>query len=173
MAIPDFEKRKGYVSGAIRNKITQSQLFLRSFIQLASAAQDETLRSNVLAIDRLVHPEFDLDQNENSIEFKHDYGGIESIKFLLFKNNKSKNNLQNLLLIILKSMSGSNMGETFGYNRPLFVADKIAKWHNQEFRKIVDSTSHLITCNKNLKNFVYYMNTFREKRQGFESNRRL
>ena len=36
MAIPDFEKRKGYVSGAIRNKITQSQLFLRSFIQLAS-----------------------------------------------------------------------------------------------------------------------------------------
>jgi hypothetical protein len=173
MAIPDFEKRKGYVSGAIRNKITQSQLFLRSFIQLASAAQDEKLRSNVLAIDRLVHPEFDLDQNENSIEFKHEYGGIESIKFLLFKNNKTKNSLQNLLLIILKSMSGSNMGETFGYNRPLFVADKIAKWHNQEFRKIVDSTGHLITCNKNLKNFVYYMNTFREKRQGFESNRRL
>ena len=173
MAIPDFEKRKGHVSGAIRNKITQSQLFLRSFIQLASAAQDERLRSNVLAIDRLVHPELDLDQNENSIEFKHEYGGIESIKFLLFKNNKSKNNLQNLLLIILKSMSGSNMGETFGYNRPLFVADKIAKWHNQEFRKIVDSTGHLITCNKNLKNFVYYMNTFREKRQGFESNRRL
>jgi hypothetical protein len=69
-------------------------------------------------------------------------------------------------------MSHSNIGETFGYNRPLFVADKIAKWHNQEFKKIVDSTSHWITCNKNLKSFVYYMNTFREKRQGFESNRR-
>ena len=173
MAIPDFEKRKGYVSGAIKNKITQSQLFLRSFVQLASAGQDEKLRSNVLAIDRLVYPEFDLMLPENSIEMKHEYGSTEKVKFLLFKNNKSKNNLQNLLLIILKSMSGSNMGETFGYNRPLFVADKIAKWHNQEFRKIVDSTSHLITCNKNLKNFVYYMNTFREKRQGFESNRRL
>jgi NurA domain len=172
MAIPDFEKRIGYVSGAIKNKITQSQLFLRSFVQLASAGQDEKLRSNVLAIDRLVYPEFDLDQNENSIEMKHEYGSTEKIKFLLYKNNKNKNNLQNLLLIILKSMSGSNMGETFGYNRPLFVADKIAKWHNQEFKKIVDSTGHLITCNKNLKNFVYYMNTFREKREGFESNRR-
>ena len=173
MAIPDFEKRKGYVSGAIKNKITQSQLFLKSFVQLASAGQDEKLRSNVLAIDRLVYPEFDLMLPENSIEMNHEYGSTEKVKFLLFKNNKSKNNLQNLLLIILKSMSGSNMGETFGYNRPLFVADKIAKWHNQEFRKIVDSTSHLIACNKNLKNFVYYMNTFREKRQGFESNRRL
>ena len=172
MAIPDFKKRRGYVSGAIKNKIIQSQLFLRSFVQLASSRQDEKLRSNVLAIDRLVYPEFDLDQNENSIEMKHEYGSTEKVKFLLFRNNKIKNDLQNLLLIILKSMSHSNIGETFGYNRPLFVADKIAKWHNQEFRKIVDSTSHLITCNKNLKNFVYYMNTFREKRQDFESNRR-
>jgi NurA domain len=172
MAIPDFKKRRGYVSGAIKNKIIQSQLFLRSFVQLASSRQDEKLRSNVLAIDRLVYPEFDLDQNENRIEMKHEYGSTEKVKFLLFRNNKIKNDLQNLLLIILKSMSHSNIGETFGYNRPLFVADKIAKWHNQEFRKIVDSTSHLITCNKNLKNFVYYMNTFREKRQGFESNRR-
>ena len=172
MAIPDFKKRRGYVSGAIKNKIIQSQLFLRFFVQLASSRQDEKLRSNVLAIDRLVYPEFDLDQNENSIEMKHEYGSTEKVKFLLFRNNKIKNDLQNLLLIILKSMSHSNIGETFGYNRPLFVADKIAKWHNQEFRKIVDSTSHLITCNKNLKNFVYYMNTFREKRQDFESNRR-
>jgi hypothetical protein len=173
MAIPDFKKRKGYVSGAIKNKITQSQLFLRSFVQLASSRQDEKLRSNVLAVDRLVYPEFDLMLPENSMEMKHEYGGTEKIKFLLFRNNKIKNDLQNLLLIMLKSMSHSNIGETFGYNKPLFVADKIAKWHNQEFRKIVDSTSHLITCNKNLKNFVYYMNTFREKRQGFESNRRL
>jgi len=173
MAIPDFEKRRGYVSGAIKNKITQSQLFLRSFVQLASSRQDEKLRSNVLAIDRLVYPEFDLMLPENIIEMKHEYGSTEKVKFLLFKNNKIKNDLQNLLLIVLKSMSHSNIGETFGYNRPLFVADKIAKWHNQEFGKIVDSTSHLITCNKNLKNFVYYMNTFREKRQGFESNRKL
>lgn len=174
MAIPDFKKREGYVSGAIENKITPNQLFLRSFIQLEHTQQDKQVRSNVLAIDRLVYPDFDLaSSNDNIIEFNHDYNGIEIIKFLLFKNNNNVNEIQNLVLFLLKSMSCGNIGETFGYNRALFVADKVAKWHNGQFRNIVDSTSHLMLCNKNMKNFVYYMNTFRERRQTFESNRRL
>ena len=173
MAIPDFEKRKGYVSGAIENKITPNQLFLRSFIQLEHTKQNKQIRSNVLAIDRLVYPDFDLASNDNIIEFDHDYGNIEIIKFLLFKNKNNINEIQNLVLFILKSMSCGNIGETFGYNRALFVADKVAKWHNSLFRNIVDSTSHLMSCNKNMKNFVYYMNTFRVRRETFESNRRL
>jgi hypothetical protein len=173
MAIPDFKKREGYVSGAMKNKITPNQLFLRSFIQLEHSQQDKRVRSNVLAIDRLVYPDFDLASNGNVIEFNHDYNGLEIIKFLLFKNNGHINEIQNLLLFLLKSMSCGNIGETFGYNRALFVADKVAKWHNGQFRNIVDSTSHLMSCNKNMKNFVYYMNTFRERRETFESNRRL
>ena len=89
-AIPDFKKRKGYVSGAIRNKITPSQLFLRSFVQLEKAKQDNMLRSNVLSIDRLVYPVFDLapiasDSNERvTKEFLHEYGsdGIYQIYFI-------------------------------------------------------------------------------------------
>jgi hypothetical protein len=173
MAIPDFKKREGYVSGAMKNKITPNQLFLRSFIQLEHSQQDKRVRSNVLAIDRLVYPDFDLASNDNISEFSHDYNGLEIIKFLLFKNNGHVNEIQNLLLFLLKSMSCGNIGETFGYNRALFVADKVAKWHNGQFRNIVDSTSHLMSCNKNMKNFVYYMNTFRERRETFESNRRL
>ncbi|MGE5633999.1 MAG: hypothetical protein ACM3VV_02090, partial [Deltaproteobacteria bacterium] len=172
MAIPDFKKREGYVSGANKNKITPSQLFLRSFIQLEHSNRDRRLRSNVLAIDRLVHPDFDLASSDNSIEFNHYYNSIERIKFLLFKDKNHVNEIQNLLLFLLKSMSCGNIGETFGYNRALFVADKIAKWHNEQFRNIVDSTGHLMSCNRNLKNFVYYMNTFRERRESFESNRR-
>ena len=170
-AIPDLKNRKGYVSGAIKNKITQSKLFLRSFIQLDSLKKDERLRSNVLAIDRLVYPNFDL-ENKNTINFKHEYGSNEEIDFLLFKNRSYKNELQNILLILLKAMSSSNIGETFGYNKPLFIADKVAKWNNEEFRKIVDSTNYMIMMNKDLKNFVYHMNTFREQRRIFESNRR-
>lgn len=172
MTIPDFRNREGYVSGAIKNNIIQSQLFLRSFVQLGKSNRDKKLRSNVLAIDRLAYPEIDLNSNDNIIQFKHDYSNIELIKFFLFKDKNCKNEIQNLLLVLLKSMSGSNIGEAFGHNRALFVADKVAKWHNEEFRNIVDSTGHIISCNKNLKNFVYYMNTFREKRQAFESNRR-
>jgi hypothetical protein len=172
MTVPDFKKREGYVSGANKNKITPSQLFLRSFIQLEDSKRDRRLRSNVLAIDRLVHPEFDLTSNDNSIEFNHYYNSIEKIKFLLFKDKDHVNEIQNLLLFLLKSMSCGNIGETFGYNRALFAADKVAKWHNEQFRNIVDSTGHLMSCSKSLKNFVYYMNTFRERRESFESNRR-
>ena len=32
------------------------------------------------------------------------------------------------------------------------IADKVAKWHNEQFRSIVDSTSALILCDKGLRN---------------------
>ena len=65
-----------------------------------------------------------------------------------------------------------SIAEAFGHNRALYAADKVAKWHNEQFRKIVDSADILIQCDKGLRNFVFYMNTFRERREGFESNRK-
>ena len=75
IAIPDFKNRKGYVSGAIKNKITPSQLFLRSFVQLEKGKQDSMLRRNVLAIDRLVYPDFDVLSNggQTISQFTHEY----------------------------------------------------------------------------------------------------
>jgi hypothetical protein len=81
------------------------------------------------------------------------------------------NPLQNLVISILKSMTCPSIAESFGHNKALYIADKVAKWHNEEFRKIVDSTTFLISNKKNLRNFLFYMNTFREKRYEFESNR--
>jgi len=174
MAVPDFKNRKGYVSGAIKNKITPSQLFLRSFVQLEKSKEDRMLRSNVLAIDRLVYPDFDLlsKDGETVTEFTHEYGGNESIKFILFKNNKVNNEIQNLIINILSNMSCPSIPDGFGHNKALYIADKVAKWHNEQFRSIVDSTGALILCDKGLRNFVFYMNTFRENRQIFESSRR-
>src|SRR2546430_3447327 len=53
-----------YVGGAIRNKITPERLFLKSYIQLSQTAYDPQLRSNVLLLDRLAYPEFDLRRSE-------------------------------------------------------------------------------------------------------------
>ncbi len=172
MTIPDLKKRKGYVSGAIKNKITTNKLFLRSLVQLEEAKTDNRLRSNVLFIDRLVYPQFDIKTAESITEFIHDYGGDEKVDFLLYKDNNTKNPLQNLIISIMKSMSAPNVAESFGYNKALYIADKVAKWHNQEFRNMVDSTTLLISNKKNMRNYLFYMNSFREKRQEFESNRR-
>jgi hypothetical protein len=171
VTIPDTKKRKGYVSGAIKNKITTNKLFLRSFVQLGQAKSENRLRSNVLFIDRLVYPPFDIQNSENIAQFMHEYSSEEKIDFILYKDNKTPNQLQNLAISILKSMSCPSIAESFGHNKALYIADKVAKWHNEEFRKIVDSTTFLISNKKNLRNFLFYMNTFREKRYEYESNR--
>ncbi len=172
MAIPDREKRKGYVSGAIKNKITTNKLFLRSFVQIEQAKTENRLRSNVLFIDRLVYPQFDILNNiDNSVKLIHEYGSEEIVDFLLYKDNNTKNPIQNLIISVLRSMTSPSIPECFGHNKALYIADKVAKWHNEEFRKIVDSTILLISNKKNLRNFLFYMNTFREKRHDFESNR--
>jgi len=171
-AIPDFKNRIGYISGAIKNRITPSRMFLRSFVQLQKAKNDSMLRSNVLAIDRLAYPRFDVSANSIT-DFKHEFGGDEPIKLLLFKNKDIQNPVQNLTVSILTSMSAPSIGEAFGHNKALYIADKVAKWHNEQFRKIVDSTGSMIISDKGLRNYVFYMNSFREKRQGFESNRKV
>ena len=125
-------------------------------------------RSNVLAVDRLVFPKYDLSR-DNLVEFKHEYFGDEKVSFILYKNNKTCNHIQNLIMCTLSSMTAPSIGEAFGHNKPLYIADKVAKWHNEEFRKIVDSTGTIILCDKGLRNFVFYMNSFREKRHEFES----
>ena len=77
MAIPDRNSRKGYVSGAVKNKITHSKLFLRSFVQLEQAKTNPILRSNVLSIDRLVYPSLDLISDnivdDNILNCIHEY----------------------------------------------------------------------------------------------------
>ncbi|MDQ3902537.1 MAG: hypothetical protein M3247_02615, partial [Thermoproteota archaeon] len=173
MAVPDSNKPTGYVSGTTKNKITPSQLFLRSYIQLQDSKRNGMLRSNVLALDRLVYSNFDIVEKEEVIsELLHHYIVDERIRFILFKDKKTKNDLQNLIMNLLKNMSIPSMPDGFGHNKALFIADKVAKWHNQEFSKIVDSTTTLISCDKGLRNFLLYMNTFRENRQSYEGSRR-
>jgi hypothetical protein len=155
--IPELERRRlGYVSGA----------------KLSKAKTDPRLRSNVLFIDRLVYPKYDI--RENTLKkFKQSYGGAEeSIEAILFENCGVENRIQNLVMIMLKEMATTNIPEVFGYNMPLFIADNVAKWHNSEIRRIINSTGLWITNNKNLRKFIFYMSTFRERRDELEQIRR-
>ncbi|HMB66350.1 MAG TPA: hypothetical protein VKM96_00155, partial [Candidatus Bathyarchaeia archaeon] len=172
MIVPDFQKRKGYVGGAIRNKITPERLFLKSYIQLSQTAYDPQLRSNVLLLDRLAYPEFDL-QPESRIGFAHSYGSAdEPVRPIIFQTNKMANPIQELVILTLSSMTSNSIPELFGHNKPLFIADKVAKWHNEEMRKIIDTTGKWLMNSPKLRHFVFYMSTFRERRSEIESARR-
>ncbi|MEM2094138.1 MAG: winged helix-turn-helix domain-containing protein [Candidatus Bathyarchaeia archaeon] len=172
-AIPELERhRLGYVSGAVRNRVSPERTFLKSYIQLSEAVSDPRLRSNVLFIDRLAYPTYDL-REETVLHLKHNYGGAEEpFEPILFRNCTTRNELQNMIVVMLKAMANSNIPEVFGHNMPLYIADNIAKWHNSEVRKIIDSTANWIASNQSLRQFVFYMSTFRERRDELESGRR-
>jgi hypothetical protein len=171
MTVPDFEKRQGYVGGAIRNKITPERLFLKSYIQLSQTAYDPQLRSNVLLLDRLSHPEFDLTP-ESTMGFLHSYGSAdEPVRPIIF-NKETANPIQELTILTLASMTSNSVPELFGYNKPLFIADKVAKWNNEEMRRIIETTGKWLMNSPKLRHFVFYMSTFRERRSEIEGARR-
>ncbi len=164
--------RRDFVSGAVQNRIGAERLFLKSYIQLAQAESDPKLRSNVLLMDRLVYPGFDF-REDTFVDFGHEYGGVEErVRVLLFKNKGVVNEMQNLAMSILISMTASSIPEAFGHNKPLFIADNVAKWHFREFKSIVDTARQWIMANHKLRDFVFYMSTFRERRSEFEETRR-
>jgi len=72
----------------------------------------------------------------------------------------------------LGSMTSNSVPELFGHNKPLFIADKVAKWHNEEMRKIIDTTGKWLMNSPKLRHFVFYMSTFRERRSEIEGARR-
>jgi hypothetical protein len=171
--IPDRENRKGFVSGAIKNKIGVERTFLKTYVQLSQAKTDPMLRSNVLLVDRLVYPEYDY-RPENIMKFWNELsdGAQEPVEAILFMDKDVSNRLQDLTMAILTAMAPSNIPEAFGHNKPLFIADKVAKWNYSQFKCVVDTTADWILNNHKLRKFIFYMSTFRERRATIEAARR-
>ena len=171
--LPDRKNRRGYVSGAIRNKISLERTFLKTYVQLSQAKTDPMLRSNVLLVDRLAYPEYDL-KSKSIEEFLNQLsnGTIEPVKTVLYLNKEVPNKLQNLVMSVLQAMAPVNIPEAFGHNKALFIADKIAKWNYNQFKCMVDTTAAWILNNHKLRNFIFYMSTFRERRASIENARK-
>ncbi len=170
---PDIERGRGYVSGVIKNKISLEKAFLKTYVQFSQAKSDPLLRSNVLLIDRLAYPDFDCNR-EAALPLWNQMsdGTREPIEVFLYKDKGVSNRMQNLVMTMLVAMAPNNIPEAFGHNKPLFVADKIAKWNYSQFRTVVDSTATWLLNNHKLRNFIFYMSTFRERRANIEQTRR-
>jgi hypothetical protein len=170
--VSDREGRKSYVLGARRNRISLEKTFLKTYVQLSQASSDPRLRSNVLLTDRLVYPEFDF-SSESVVGFWNEFGGArEPVEAILFRDRSVGNRLQNLIMVLLKAMTSPSIPEAFGHNKPLFVADKVAKWHYGSFKRVAESVGKWILNNHKLRDFVFYMSTFRERRARIEATRR-
>ena len=169
----DVTRGQGYVLGLIKNKVGLEKAFLKTYVQLSQAKSDPLLRSNVLLIDRLAYPEFDL-KPECRLTLCNEMsdGTREPVEILLYKNKSVPNKMQNMIMSILVAMAPSNIPEAFGHNKALFAADKIAKWNYSQFKCVADSTANWLLNNHKLRKFIFYMSTFRERRASIEQARR-
>src|SRR3989449_10866919 len=120
----------------------------------------------------LAQPEVDI-RLVSRIVFIHSYGSAdEPVRPIIFQTNKMTNPIKELVILTLSSMTSNSIPELFGHNKPLFIADKVAKWHNEEMRKIIDTTGKWLMNSPKLRHFVFYMSTFRERRSEIENARR-
>jgi hypothetical protein len=170
---PDLERGRGFVCGLIKNKVGLEKAFLKTYVQLSQAKSDPLLRSNVLLIDRLAYPEFD-QKPECRLALLDEMsdGTREPVEVLLYKDKTLPNSIQNMVMTMLVTMAPANIPEAFGHNKPLFVADKIAKWNYSQFKCVADSTANWMMNNRKLRKFIFYMSTFRERRASIEQARR-
>jgi hypothetical protein len=110
---------------------------------------------------------------EETVSFKHKYGGAtEPIEPILYRSKTVSNSLQNLVMIILSSMRAHSIPEAFGHNKALFIADKIAKGQRLKMRGLMEATGHMLMNNPKLRKFTFYMHSFRDRRAEIEQTRR-
>jgi hypothetical protein len=173
--IPDRHSpmRADHVGGARRNRISLEGAFLKSYVQLTEAETDHKLRSNVLFIDRIAYPGFDGTSDAARMTFRQEYGGAtEPVRVLLYHDARVPNPIQNLTMTILQVLTGPSVPEAFGHNKPLMVADKVAKFHQATFSQVIAGTTNWICVHPHLRSFIFYLSTFRERRASIEAFRR-
>ncbi len=166
--VPDYANRAGYVAGAVSNRITLEQRFVKSYIQLDKSKSDDQFRSNVLFIDRLYYGKFEHGPTQR---FKHEYTAVEEVRPVLWESNSIANQMQELVMVTLKAMTQQSLPEVFGHNKPLFIADKIVKAQRDRASEIVIATGHWLSTHPKLRKFSFYMNTFRSRRSEVEHAR--
>ncbi|MFW9959808.1 MAG: hypothetical protein ACFFDV_02260 [Candidatus Thorarchaeota archaeon] len=171
--VPHFDREPGLVSGARRNQIALEKTFLKAYFQLCQAGSEPKLRSNVLLYDRLAYPDFETNKG-TYITLKHDYEKRpdfpEPVEVVFFEGQE--NPVQAFIIPLFSLMTSMSVPELFGHLKPLYVADKVAKYHFTEVKGMVESTGNWLMNRPDLREFLFYLSSFRERRSSVEQSRR-
>lgn len=163
------------VVGAKSNLSGAMKLFTKSYMQLKRSNSSNELQSHVLLLDRIIHTK-DLEQNLENIVIlpfrKNEKNDFNYQLQTFFPIHNQNNYPQKFILNFLLAMVPHSIPEAFGYNKPLFIADKVAKFYLNEFKRLLMSMGSLLGNNINLRKEQYAYEAFRETREEMELNRR-
>jgi hypothetical protein len=172
--VPHLQRKPGLVSGARRNQISLEKTFVKAYFQLCQAISDPRLRSNVLLYDRLAYPNFDLKES-HLITLNHDYqndpNAPEPVEVIFYQTEE--NPIQTFIMCLFRRMTSKSIPELFGHLKPLYVADKVAKYYCNQFQGLVSSATNWLINRHELREFLFYLSSFRERRTSIEQSRRI
>lgn len=117
-------KAEGVKLRAARQTVSREQLFVRSYFQLRTFQRDPEIRAPVFLYDRLFQPQRDQ-------AFLHEMTAIErkkptQLEFYM-ENPGERNQLDDLVLLILSACDNPEVLEAYGHNQLLYLADKYVK----------------------------------------------
>jgi hypothetical protein len=163
-----LDNKEILVKGAFKNLISAERMFVKSYIQLWSSAENPAVRSYVFSYDRPCYPKYDVEGE--LILHHHDSKVDEMIKPMI--HFKEDSHISHLVMAILTSMSSVAIPECLGHNYPLFLADKKAKAILRESRKAYLSAVSFELAQSKLDQQVLFGPSFREFRSSMERARR-
>ena len=130
------------------------------------------MQSHVLLIDRIINP-VDL-QDENNLKIlrirKSERSEFDFDLVNYFPIDSKENYVQKFILTFLLAMMPESIPEAYGHNKPLYIADKVAKFYLNEFKRLLFSMGSALN-NSALHKDQYAYEKFRETRGQIESNR--
>ena len=158
------------VIGAKSNLTGVMKLFAKSYLQLKNSP-DAKLQSHVLLIDRIIHPN-DLLQEKNIQTLQYHKSERSEFDYDLatfFPINNEENYLQQFILSFLITMMPESIPEAYGHNKPLYIADKVAKFYLNEFKRLLFSMGTALGNSSHKDQYSY--EKFRETREEIEFTR--
>ena len=156
------------VKGAFKNLISVERMFVKSYMQLWSSAEEPTVRSYVFSYDRPCYPNYDV--ADELVLHHHDNNMDEEIRPMI--HFRKDGDISHLVMAILTSMSSEAIPECLGHNYALFIADKKAKAILRESRKAYMAAVSFEMAHSKLDQQVLFGPSFREFRSSVERARR-
>ncbi len=163
-----MKKGESRVAGAFKNVITSERMFVKAYFQLWSSEKDPSVRSHVFLYDRPCYPQYDKPEPE-LVLLHHDTVEEKILPAMHFLQSSP---VSDLVIGILCSMGMEPIPEAIGHNYPLFLADKKAKWIEEEASKTCVAAVDLEVAKSKLDQQVLFESRFRDYRSKLESNRK-
>lgn len=165
-----LKKGECRVEGAYRNVITSERMFVKAYLQLWSSDNDPSVRSHVFLYDRPCYPQYDMPMGNPELILLNKDAVEETIIPAIHFTHSSP--ISDLVMGILTSMGMEPIPEAIGHNYPLFLADKKAKWLENEGSKSCVAAVDLEVARSKLDQQILFETRFRNYRSTMESSRK-